>query len=358
MDNLMEKIRYQSESMQHIRKELAPVIESATPILFWGEAGSGMGFYAAAIHEGSGRAGKFLRLPGFSIDDDAVKQQFLGSEDQPGWLEEADSGTIFIKRISEMSPAVQQMLTYLLGNQSADGHIQFSRKGATEVIEVNVRFIYSMTHNLNMAIQDELVRRDFLEEIKKRSKVIHLPALRERRADIRSLIQNFFEEFNSLYQQQISAIDGTAEDILLNYRWPGNIDELKRVIGEIFSHYPGITTITEEHLPDKIKKPEESSNKYSFKLKDDVKFIGEILSVYLKIQTDNNKVTVYFENIKEIVRIEDTTFAPAKFKHFLFKLKDGSQITGKILDKTIDVKTSFDKFYQVTTQDIQSVYTA
>ena len=91
MGNLLEQIVYHSEAMQQVRRELGPYIESATPILFWGETGSGMGFYAKAIHETSAREGEFIQIPGFSLDKDTVKQQFLGLEEKSGWLEEAEA---------------------------------------------------------------------------------------------------------------------------------------------------------------------------------------------------------------------------------------------------------------------------
>ena len=351
MDNLLDKVIYNSEAMQQVRKELIPFIDSAVSILFWGETGSGMGFYAKAIHEASQRKGKFLIIPGFSLDEDTAKQQFLGVEDQPGWLEEADKGTIFLKRISEASSAVQQILLQLIGNQSVDGRIQFSRKGNTETLEVNVRFIYSMAHDFNMAVQDELLRRDFVEELKKLGRIIHIPPLRERKEDIISIAENFFESFNQQYNQNITTINENAQKILTNYIWPGNIDELKRVIEGIFSHYPGITIITEEHIPDHIKNPEITGDKYSFKLKDDVKFTGKIVSPLLKIQTENKKL-----DIVEITRVEDPNFAPPRFKHFVFKFKNGDQITGKILDKKMNVATSFDPMYQITTQDLYSIF--
>lgn len=357
MADLLDKVIYNSEVMQQLRKDLGPFIDSATSILFWGETKSGMGFFARAIHENSRRTGEFLVIPGFSLDEDTVKQLFLGVDDHPGWLEDAHNGTIFLKRICETSPAVQQFLLQLIGTQSADGRIQFSRKGMTEGLEVNVRFTYSMTHDFNTAVQDELLRRDFADEIKKRGKIIHLPPLRERKEDIISIAENFFEELNPKYNHHISSINEEARDILTNYIWPGNIDGLKRVIEGIFCQYPDITTITAEHIPEHIKNPEITGDQHSFKLKDDVKFVGKILlPLELRIQTESKIVSLNHEDVVEIIRVENTKFAPPKFRHFVFKLKDGSQITGKFLDLKMIVLTSFDPDYEIITQDIYSVF--
>ena len=358
MGNLLEQVVYNSETMQQIRRELGPYIASATPILFWGETGSGMGFYAKAIHEASERAGKFIQIPGFSLDKDTVQQQFLGLEEKCGWLEEADGGTIFLKRISETPLAVQQTLLHLIGSQSVDGRLQFSRKGATQPLEVNVRFIYSMAHNFNIALQDELLRRDFMDEMKKRGRILHLPPLRERKEDILTLAENFLIAFNEKYQQRITTIDASAAEILQNYVWPGNVNELKQVIEQIFSQYPELTTINAEHLPEHITHPEIKGDQYSFKLKGDVKFMGRIISPLLKIESENQKLTLNTGDLTEVVRVEDDKFTPPKFKHYIFRLKDGGQITGKILDKKLKVETSFEPNYQVATQDIYSLYLA
>lgn len=358
MSNLLDQVTYNSAAMQHVRKELVPFIDSAASILFWGETGSGMGFYAKAIHQASSRKGNFLKIPGFSLDEDTVKQQFIGVDEQPGWLEEAHNGTIFLKRISEASLPVQQILLSLIGNQSVDGRIQFSRKGRAETLEVNVRFIYSMTHELAMAIQDKLLHRDFIDMIEKRGKmkIISLPPLRKRREDVVNITQNFLEEFNTKYTQNISTIDKSAQNIFTNYIWPGNIDELKRTIESIFLQNPGITTITEEHIPEHVKKLKIKGDQYSFKFKDDVKFKGKILSPFLKIETENKKFKFNTGDLVEIFRVEDAQFAPPKFRYFVFKFKDGNQITGKILDTTMDVETPFDPSYQINPQNLYSLY--
>jgi DNA-binding NtrC family response regulator len=353
---LLDKVVYQSAVMQQIRKELAPVIESVTPILFWGEPGSGMGFYAKAVHEASARPGKFLKISGFSLDEETIAQQFLGIDDQPGWLEEADQGTIFLKRIAEVPPAGQQMLFHFMQHQTVDGRLQFARKGSSENKDVNIRLICSLASDLDIAIHDGLLYRGLGEEIKKRGKIIHLPPLRERKEDIIAIAANFLEWFNQKYHQSITAIDDSAQDIFGKYAWPGNIDELQRVIEGVFGQYPGITTITAAHLPDYVKNLRLTENTYSFKLKDEVKFTGWIRSKSLKIQIDDKKLSLNTADIAEILRVEDMQFSPPKFKHFVVKLKDGSQKTGKILDKTMQVETPFDRSYQINPQDLYAVF--
>lgn len=356
MEGFLNKVVFNSAAMKYMRSGLVPFIESAEAIFLWAETGSGMGFIARAVHEASKRPGKFLTVPGFSLDGDTVKQQFLGIDDQQGWLEEAHNGTIFLKRISEAPLDVQQFLLHLVGNQSVDGRIKFLRMGKTENLEMNVRFIFSMAHGFNMALQDGLLRRDFASEMKKRGRIFRIPPLREREEDIIPIAENFFAPLNQKYNQSISAIDQSAQNILTNYIWPGNIDELKRVIEEIFANYPGITTISEEHIPEHLQNPRITVDNYSFKLKDDAKFIGKILSPMLKLESENKKLSLSTDRLVEIIRVEDDHFSPPKFQYFLFRLNDGSQITGNILDKKIIVETSFDASYQFNPQNLSSMY--
>ncbi len=359
MEKPLDQVIFTSETMQAVYKDIVPYIESAATVLFWGETGSGMGFLAKAIHEASGRPGKFLTIPGFSLDDETVKQQFLGVEHRPGWLEEAHNGTIFIKRISETTLPVQRTIQHLLTNRSVDGRLPFTRKGGTKTLSVNVRFIFSMAHDLNLALQDELVQRDAIEEIKRRGgRIIQIPALRDRKEDIIQITQNFITTFNQQYNGKIIGVTVSAQEILEHYIWPGNVEELKQVIENIYTQHPGITEIDKEHLPDHIINPEITGDKYRFKFKDDAKFLGKILSPLLLVQTENKKLRLNTGDLHEIIRIEDKSFAPPKFRHFIFRLKDGSQIVGKILDKKMNIDTSFDHTYQINPQEISSVYLA
>jgi DNA-binding NtrC family response regulator len=353
MAGILDSTTYNSAAMQQLCRDLGPFVHSAAPIFFWGETGTGMGFFAKALHNAS-RTGKFLTIPCFSLDEDTIQQQFLGANDQSGWLEEAHNGTIFLKRVAEAPLTVQQTFLRLIDTQTGDGMIKFSRKGGTESLQVNVRFIYSTAKDLNVAMQDGLLRRDLIDEIKKLGKTIHLPPLRDRKEDIADIIESLIKELNEQHHQ-VSSIDKQALDLLTRYNWPGNVRELSRVLSSIFSQYSGITKILVQHLPEYIGKPGTIGDEYFFTLKDNERFKGKFVSRSLHIQRDNSKFQIKTENLAEIVRVDDTSFAPPKLKHFEIKLEDGSQLAGMILDKTIMVATSFDKSHQINVQDLYAV---
>ena len=360
MEKILNNVMFKSEAMQQVLKEIGPYIESAASILLWGETGSGMGFLAQAIHHTSGRSGKFLTIPAFALEKETAKRQFLGSENQPGWLEEADRGTIFIKRLSEMDHDVQTIITQLLSNRSVDGRLQFPRLNSTNEVEVNNRFIFSMVHDLNIALQDELTNRETLDEMKRRGgKIVHIPPLRERKEDILAIAEHLAATSRDAHQSAVSGISESARNALVNYSWPGNIEELKHVIETIIARQPEITTISAEHLPDTIINPEKKGEyMYRFKLKDDAKFLGRMMTTSLKLQTSTKTLRMETVNISEIRRIEDAAFAPPKFKYYLVRLKDGSQVTGAILDKKLGIETSFDPAYEIDPQNIASMYIA
>lgn len=356
MGSLSDRVITCSPIMQDIRHTIEPVVDSASPLLFWGETKSGMSYYARAIHEASPRSGKFLVIPAFSIDEEMVKHQFLGSGDAPGWVEDAHGGTILVRRISEASTPIQQTLLQLLGNQSADGRLQFSRKGRTEAVEVNVRFIFSMAHDFTRAIQDDVLRRDLVEEIKTRGKIVNLPPLRKRREDIVDLARSLLTELNAQYGRQVEDIEANAQRLLSDYVWPGNVDELKRVLDGIFAQHADLSVITEAHLPENIRNPEILEGHCNFKLKDETRFVGKILSPFLTIVTGTKTIRLNSGEVLEIQRVEDTRFAPPKFKHFVFTLKDDSRLTGQLKDRKLLVATSFDPNYEIIPQDIVSMF--
>jgi DNA-binding NtrC family response regulator len=355
MEIPLDKVVFVSPVMQALRQELKPLAEMAAPLLFWGETGAGMGFLARMVHASSSRAGAFLKIPGFMLDEDTVVQQFIGVDDQPGWLEEADQGTIFLKRVSEAPLPVQKTLLSLLSNQSADGDLDFSRKGRSDAITVNVRFLYSIAHDLTTALQDGLLQRGLADQITARGKILRFPPLRERPEDMPGIVRNFLDEFNHKHGRAVTAVDEAGLALFRAYAWPGNIDELKRVIDTMFTQYPDCVVVTAAHVPERITQAQIMGTEYRFKLKDDAKFTGQLRSHFLKIQSGSNRLKLNTNDLAGIVRVEDPAFSPPKFKHFLLKFKDGGQMTGTPLDKTLKVAASFDDEYVIALQDVESI---
>ena len=359
-NSLLEKVIYHSAAMQTLRAEMSPaLIHSAKPLFLWGEVGSGAAFYAKAVHHAS-RAGEFLRFCLSSFDEDDLRQDFFGTSSQSGWLEKANQGTIFIRELNETPLSVQQFFAQLLKIQSVDGRLEFPKIGTTEMVHVNVRFMFNVSCELTQAIQENTVLAELHELLKKRGKILYHPPLRERKEDILDIARNFFDEFNVDRQQKITGFDHQAEQLLINYSWPGNIDELKQEINAIFMQYPDIAEITSAHIPRHIAHPQLPGETYSFKFKHGELLKGTFCTRRLKIEKANG-TTLYLdsENLLELCRVFNTQFAPPKFRHFQIKLKDGNQIIAKrILQKDIVIKTSFAPSYSIELQELDSILLA
>lgn len=357
MKNFQDNIICRSTVMQQVCKKLDPLVHSAVPLIFWGATGSGAAFYARAIHEAS-REGKFLKIPCISLGEDKIKEQLFGVGDRRGWLEEADNGTILFRLLKGSSPAVQQILYHLLSLQSVNGCLEFSRMGRVEQVEVNVRLIFSLAGDFDVVFQDRLLDRDLMDFMRKHAEIIRIPPLRERKEDIIPLVYDLFEDLNEKYHQHVSAIEPKARKLLTQYHWPGNINELKQVMTDIFSRYSRITTIAAEHLPAHLKNSKITGSKYFFELKGNERFIGKIRSRSLRVRSTLQKHSIHRIDTRTVVKIlreEDTRFSPPKMKHFALTLKDGSHLPVMILDKTMKVETSFDPAYQINVQDLHEV---
>jgi len=341
-----------SPAIRRLKNELRAVAPTMLPLLFWGEPGTGLTFYAQAVHATT-QAGKFIPLFCFSLEPETVKRQFFGFEDTPGWLEEANEGTIFLKRVTECVLEVQEILERIISIEGTDGVIDFFRVNSTDTLQSKVRFMASMVGNLDLALADNILHAGLFEIFKSRGKVLYVPPLRERREDMPEIIDLLIEELNAKYDKKIRGVNSEALELLQNHDWRGNMDELKRTLDALFAQ-PEIEDrlITAEHISAYLPAFEESNAECSIKLKAE-RFKGRIKSKSLTLERDFNRYRLDVENIVEIIRVEDEMAITPTLKYFTFKLKDGSQIIGKILDDFIEVETSFSKSFRFMPSELR-----
>jgi transcriptional regulator with GAF, ATPase, and Fis domain len=220
-------------------EEIDRIAKSDAKVLVTGESGVGKELVAAAIHRQSARATRPLvtvncaGLPETLLESELfghVKGSFTGAyRDKIGKLELADSGTVFLDEIGEMTLRMQGLLLRFMET----GELQ--KVGSDRVsTRVNVRVIAATNRNL----RDLITRGAFREDLYYRLNVIHLtvPALRERREDIPPLIEYFLHQFsrgNGNGSGNGHAAKALAPDtmrLLCEYSWPGNVRELENVI--------------------------------------------------------------------------------------------------------------------------------
>ncbi|HEX4206848.1 MAG TPA: sigma-54 dependent transcriptional regulator [Ktedonobacteraceae bacterium] len=222
-----------SERMKEVFELVARVARSDTAsVLITGESGTGKEVVARAIHEQSARAsGPFHAINCAAIASNLLESELFGYEQyaftdakkqKRGLLELADGGTLFLDEVGEMPLDMQSKLLRVLETRS------FFRLGGSKEVKINVRVLAATNRDLEKAKQDASFRPDLYFRLAVLK--ITLPPLRERPGDILLFAARFIDDFNKLLGRNVHNIAAEAQRLLLAYRWPGNIRELKNVI--------------------------------------------------------------------------------------------------------------------------------
>jgi two-component system, NtrC family, response regulator AtoC len=245
-----------SPLLSDLRAEVARVARSDAKVLITGESGVGKEVVARAVHvDGPRQRHEFVAvncagLPETLLESELfghVKGSFTGAyRDKPGKLELAHDGTVFLDEVGEMTLRMQGLLLRFLETGELQ-KVGAERSGAV----VNVRVIAATNRNLRQLIHDG----QFREDLFYRLNVIHLhiPPLRDRRADIPELVEHFLDKFEQKRtpgRQVTFASD--AMQVLMQYAWPGNVRELENVIERLLVTAPG-EVIAARDLPAELQ---------------------------------------------------------------------------------------------------------
>lgn len=220
-----------ASKLQQAIRTAVQVAPTDVSVLITGESGVGKEFFPQIIHNYSIRKHKKYiaincgAIPEGTIDSELFghrKGSFTGAlADRKGYFEEANEGTIFLDEVGELPMSTQARLLRVLENG------EFIPVGSSEPIKSNVRLVAATNVNMVEAIRAGRFREDLYFRLN--TVPIMVPALRERGDDIALL----FRFFASLYAQQYNvpplSINEQAKQILLTYRWPGNIRELRNI---------------------------------------------------------------------------------------------------------------------------------
>ena len=222
-----------SPVMQRVKSLLVRVAASpASTVLLTGETGTGKDLVAKAIHYNSDRAAKpFVNITCSALPEQLLESELFGHErgaftdarqQKRGLFETADGGTVFLDEIGEITPGLQAKLLRFLEEKT------FRRVGGLSDIRVDVRVIAATNRNL----EDEVAAGKFREDLFYRLQVmpIVLPALRERRGDVAVLIVYYIDRYNREFRKRVRGVTSEAAAVLDQYRWPGNIRELRNAI--------------------------------------------------------------------------------------------------------------------------------
>ena len=218
--------------MQKILKTIEKAAPTAAPVLITGESGTGKEVVANALHHLSPRADRpFIRVNCAALPDDLLESELFGHEkgaftgavkERKGRFELADTGTIFLDEIGDMSLKTQSKILRVIQEQ------EFERLGGTKSIHTDIRIITATNKHLKKLLALEKFREDLYYRLSVIT--IHLPPLRERKDDILLLANYFIEHFNQVYKKRITGLREDVRWFFQQHEWPGNVRELRNCL--------------------------------------------------------------------------------------------------------------------------------
>ena len=203
-------------------------------VLLTGESGTGKELIARAIHFRSPRRnGPFVVVNCGAIPKDLIESEFSGhtkgaftdaKAEKVGKFELAQSGTIFLDEVGELSPEAQVKLLRALGER------EIVKVGGTVTTPIDVRVIAATNKNLEEAVRRGEYREDLFWRLAVLS--LHLPPLRERQEDIPLLCEHIIRKYNRDLGKSVRGVSPEAMEMFTSYAWPGNIRELESILYE------------------------------------------------------------------------------------------------------------------------------
>jgi transcriptional regulator with PAS, ATPase and Fis domain len=338
-------------------------------VLITGESGTGKEVFPQIIHQYSTRKhGKYIAVNCGAIPEGTIDSELFGHEkgsftgalsDRKGYFQEADEGTIFLDEVGELPLPTQVRLLRVLETG------EFIRVGSSKVIKTNVRVIAATNLNIPKAIEDGKFREDLFYRLN--TVPIHIVPLRQRPEDIYLLFRKFARDFAEKYRMPPLRLDDEARMLLENYRWPGNVRQLKNITeqisiieqqrditGDILQRY--LPSITSKNLPALLSRQEDKSfsnereilYKILFDMKRDMNDLKKLVldmmgNTELSVSGDHARIIQnLYDSDQELPTIEKTP-KPVPYKEFDRKnIQDTEEVIEESLsleDKEIELIT-------------------
>jgi DNA-binding NtrC family response regulator len=218
--------------MVRIYQLVTRIAATPTTVLITGESGTGKELIARAVHQQSDRRGQpFVAINVAAIPETLIESELFGHEKgaftgaharRLGKFELAHGGTVFLDEIGSLRLDLQTKLLRVLQER------EIERVGGGRPVPVDVRVLAATNVNLRQAVKE----RTFREDLYYRLNVVpvHVPPLRERRADIPHLVEHFVRKVSRECRREVRGVSAGALDVLTRYDWPGNVRELENVI--------------------------------------------------------------------------------------------------------------------------------
>jgi arginine utilization regulatory protein len=223
--------------------------DSPSPIIIYGETGTGKEMFAQSIHNHSPRKSRlYVAINCAAIPENLLegllfgtsKGAFTGAIDKAGLFETADGGTLFLDEVNAMAPGLQAKLLRFLQERKV------RRVGAMQEIDVDLKIISSVNVPPHQAIESGSMRADLFYRLA--VVLINLPPLRERMDDLNPLATHFLTQSNAQLGKRVNGIALDVIEHFKDYAWPGNVRELEHVIEGAMNMAGKEATIQVRHL--------------------------------------------------------------------------------------------------------------
>jgi two-component system, NtrC family, response regulator AtoC len=244
----------ESPKMQEVVRLVERVRHTTATVLLTGERGTGKDLIARLLHDQGPRAqGPFIAVNCAALPETQLEAELFGDEReagtgatqrQPGRLELAAGGTLFLQEIGAMSRVLQTKLLRVLQEQ------RFERVGGTETLTTDARIVAATSQDLERLMAEGRFRRDLYHRLNVYS--IALPPLRECREDLRALTLHFLKRSSHKGRKEVLGMSEEAMEWLERYPWPGNVRELEEVIEGAVALWQG-PTVSVQDLPQALR---------------------------------------------------------------------------------------------------------
>lgn len=223
------------EALNHVLDVALQVAPTDLSVLIVGESGVGKEIIPRVIHDNSPRRReKYFAINCGSIPEGTIDSELFGHvkgsytgaiNDSPGYFGVANKGTLFLDEVGELPLATQARLLRVLETG------EYIPVGGTEISKTDVRIVAATNINIRKAISEGRFREDLYYRLN--SIPIQMPSLRERGEDIILLFRLFAMQMAEKYKMDRIVLDEGAKQLLLKYKWPGNVRQLKNITEQI-----------------------------------------------------------------------------------------------------------------------------
>jgi DNA-binding NtrC family response regulator len=248
-----ENVIGKSAAMQTVHEKMAAACGNRATVLITGESGTGKELVARGIHYNTFKQdAPFVAVNCGALPKDLIESELFGYKkgaftgavaDSGGLFCAANSGTIFLDEIMEMSPELQVKLMRVLQERT------IRHLGDTREIPIEVRVMAATNNPVQESLESGAVRKDLYYRLSVIT--IHIPPLRERSEDVPLLVDHFLKKHEKNYKKTVSGVEPAAMDALMKYAWPGNVRELENLV-EMLLAYGKSPVVRLADLPDRI----------------------------------------------------------------------------------------------------------